>query len=274
VAALTPRAVVVLAAGRLVAPANIPKNPVTATRQAAKVATDRLESQPAFCDFRIGIVHTGRPDSLALANGMIRAGLRTQVVQYVAQNVEELEMMCRGFDGLLLRISESDWLEMPNRDEFNSLMNSLLVEGQALWPSPLHQQMLGLKGFALIGQLPCVLQGTKAFGSAAELHDALRSSLVAQPQIVKASRGSDGEGVWLIVPKAPAQDLDFIELSDLHRECHTLEDFVRFCQFGNDGTWASASRGAFRAPGCAEGTVEQRPCDWRCGEAPSTNAVR
>jgi len=231
-----------------------------------------------------------RIDSIPIANGVINAGGKCELLVYDAVSKhDEFETASAGYDALIVRINPgqlSQGTPEGTQKKFDDLMNKYIKDGKLVWSSPKIQTQMGAKDALLkIGNLNCGLKDTYAYYKEEELIAGFKKSCAFQPRVIKQNRGSAGEGIWLCWLWDKAKDekievypskslgetslgdddyLKLMEMNDNHIEKHTVKEFMQFCVGGpkaeGAGEWKSTFPGEYLKGGKEAGgqLVDQR----------------
>jgi len=264
-----------------------------------------LQDQPANAKFNLCVVQFKVPDatnggsdkgpdgnridSIPIANSVIAAGGKCEMILYDATKHDDFETATAGYDALIVRINPgqlSQGTPEGTQKKFDDLMNEYISKGKLVWSSPKIQTQMGAKDALVnIGKLNCGLEDTFAYYTEEKLITGFKKCCAFQPRVIKQNRGSAGEGIWLcwlwdkakdeIIEIYPAKTfgekslgdddyLKLMEMNDNHVEKHTVKEFLTFCVGGPDaegaGEWKSTFPGKYLSGGKEAGgqLVDQR----------------
>ena len=214
-------------------------------------------------------------DSISIANGMIRAGMSCQLIQYMHEEHDSFFEVCGDFDVLILRCKPGQIeADGGSQDRFDEGMRRMRKQRIQVWPSPDVVECMGAKDvLCKVAGLSIGLSDTLAYTTADHFSFCFRKTMAFQPRVVQASRCTSGEGMWTIKlmagnycricgERACADDevLHLTEANDNHSEQHTVAEFIEFCvngHTGTSGTWTSKGLGKYLADGPL---LDQRFC--------------
>ena len=207
-----------------------------------------------------------RYDSTPIANGIIRAGAKADILNYDPERHDEFATAAFDYDGFLVRIApgqlSSPGVEPGAQKKFDSLMETLQTKGKAVWSSPIVTKRMGAKdALVKIKNLKVGLHDTFAYYSKKEFDAGFKKSCAFSPRVIKQNRGTAGEGIWLVWLESrrycenfgdkaltDRDRLKLMEMSDNHVEYHTVEEFLAFCHEGPGGKagdlWSSSFPGS------------------------------
>jgi hypothetical protein len=221
-----------------------------------------------------------RIDSIPIANGVVKAGGKCDIIKYYDTKHEEFAAQVANYDALIVRINPGQLSQgtLPGTQErFDDLMNKLISKGKLVWSSPDVQTKMGAKdALVKIANLGCGLVDTLAYYTEEELISGFKKTCAFQPRVIKQNRGSAGEGIWLCwlcsgkyCKNYGDRTLDdkewlkLMEMNDNHTEYHTVREFLEFCVNGptdEAGNWQSTFPGKYLEGGKEAGgqLVDQR----------------
>lgn len=219
-----------------------------------------------------------RFDTVPIANGLIKAGMSCQVLQYEHDKHDQFFDILKKFDGLMVRCNPGQInADGGDQAKFNDAIRALRKDGVMAWPSPDVMEKMGAKdALVKVRTMAFGLEDTFLYESPAELRESFTKGVAFAPRVVKQNRGSSGEGIWIIELKSKnycaklgdriAGDDEMLvlrEANDDHVEEHTIGEFLEFCENGRtakSGTWATIGTGSYFAGGVEAGgiMVDQR----------------
>jgi len=218
-----------------------------------------------------------RFDSIPMANGMIKAGMSCQIVNYVHTEHDKFMECMRKFDAVVVRCNPGH-IQAAGGDQnkFDADMQEL-AKSIPVWPTADVMTKMGAKdALCQIKDMDFGLPDTLGYYSPADMQEGFKKTIAFQPRVVKQNRGSAGEGIWIIKRKnedycanygdKSAADDDMLilkEANDNHIEEHTVAEFIEFCTNGRtdkSGTWTSVGTGKYFEGGKEAGgqMVDQR----------------
>merc|ERR1719456_1844429 len=263
-----------------------------------RVATDDvgLKDQPAAPKFKLALAQIKvrgaefggsdksanghRYDSCTFANGMIKAGMSCQLIQYVHDEHDKFFEVCKGFAAIVVRCNPGQiGADGGDQGKFDDGMRGLRKLGKQVWPSPDVMEFMGAKdALCKIAKLNIGLEDTVAYYDEAEFATGFKKTMAFQPRVIKQNRGSAGEGIWIIKLKEKnycatygerscedSEMLELMEANDNHAEEHSVAEFIEWCVNGRtdkSGTWTSKGSGKYLEGGKEKGgqIVDQRFC--------------
>merc|ERR1711957_722884 len=226
------------------------------------------------------LVNGHRFDTIAIANGLINAGIAVSIISYTpAEHDEFIEVLNEGgWNGIIIRINPGQ-ITANGGDQQKFDKDVMKINAKIpVWPTPETMEKMGAKdALCQIKTMDFGLEDTLGYYSPDDIYKGLRRTVAFQPRVVKQNRGSAGEGIWIIKLKdeskycktfgeREATDDEVLilkEANDNHIEEHTVGEFIEFCVNGrNDksGTWTSKGTGQYFAGGVEAGgqMVDQR----------------
>jgi len=223
------------------------------------------------------LVNGHRFDTIAIANGLINAGIAVKIIFYTVEEHDKFFEVVAGFDGIIIRINPGQiTANGGNQQKFDDDMMKVYAK-IPVWPTPETMCKMGAKdALCQIKTMDFGLEDTLGYYSPEDINKGLRKTVAFQPRVVKQNRGSAGEGIWIIKLKSgdycktfgekEAKDDDVLilkEANDNHIEEHTVAEFIEFCVNGRtdkSGTWESKGTGKYFEGGAEAGgqMVDQR----------------
>jgi len=223
------------------------------------------------------LVNGHRFDTIAIANGLINAGIAVNIIFYTVEEHDKFFEVVGGFDGIIIRINPGQiTANGGSQQKFDDDMMKLAAKVPC-WPTPETMSKMGAKdALCQIKHMDFGLEDTLGYYSPEDIGKGLRKTVAFQQRVVKQNRGSAGEGIWIIKLKsgdycktfgereaADDEVLILKEANDNHIEEHTLAEFIEFCVNGRtakSGTWTSKGTGKYFAGGVEAGgqMVDQR----------------
>jgi len=260
-----------------------------------KVATDNtgLLDNPAEPKFKVGLVEcynknhaTGgsdkltnkhRFDSVPMANGVIKAGMSCQIIEYHHEEHDKYMAVVSQFDGIVVRCNPGHIdADGGSQQKFDKDMQEL-AKTKSIWPTADVMTLMGAKdALVKIKDMDFGLVDTLGYYSPEDMKYGFPKAIAFMPRVVKQNRGSAGEGIWIIKLKSEvycehygdrsaAEDEILIlkEANDNHVEEHTIAEFIEFCTNGRtdkSGDWKSQGTGKYFEGGAEAGgqMVDQR----------------
>ena len=218
-----------------------------------------------------------RPDSVPLANGIIKAGAACHILKYVPALHDEFVEKVKGYDALFNRVEPGMISLAPSADDrpaaaenekkFNEFMDGLAAQGKVVWTAPEVQVAMGAKdALVTVREMACGLADTFAYADEETFDAQFRQTMAFQPRVIKPSASSvRGEGVWEChlegkdycgaLGEATLDDgdtLKLVERNDGHVEKKTVKQFIEFCMRGHSGDvgmWKTTSQGSYLEEG-------------------------
>jgi len=254
---------------------------------------DGLADQPADPKYKTALVeiyNTGHPtggsdkltnkhrfDSIPMANGMIKAGMSCQIVNYLHTEHDKFMECMKKFDAVVVRcnpghIDGAGGSQQKFDKDMQELSKSIPV-----WPTADVMTKMGAKdALCQIKDMDFGLEDTLGYYKPDDMNTGFKKTIAFQPRVVKQNRGSAGEGIWIIKLKSEAYCAKFgdkiagddevlilKEANDNHIEEHTVAEFIEFCTNGRtdkSGTWTTIGTGKYFEGGAEAGgqMVDQR----------------
>jgi len=217
-----------------------------------------------------------RYDTIPIANGMINAGMSCQLIHYVHEEHDKFFALCEEFDALIVRCNPGQInADGGDQSRFDNGMRELRKKGKQVWPSPEVMEQMGSKdALVKVARLNIGLEDTLAYYTPEEFAAGFKKTMAFQPRVIKQSRGSSGEGTWIVKLKegdycqtygervcGDSEVLHLMEANDNHEEEHTVAEFLEFCIMGRTdavGTWTSKGQGKYLTG--EKAIVDQRFC--------------
>merc|ERR1711871_1227927 len=208
-------------------------------------------------------VNGHRPDTIPIANGMIKAGCFCQPLRYWPEFHDQFFEYLKEFDAVIVRINPGQITQQGgNQDKFDADMRAIRKRGIPVWSSPDVMIQMGAKdALCKIAKLDIGLEDTLAYYDEAEFSEGFKKTMAFQPRVVKQNRGSSGGGIWICKLKEgnycstfgersceDSEVISMMEANDNHAEEHTVGEFIEFCVNGRtskSGTWTSVGVGKY-----------------------------
>jgi hypothetical protein len=199
-----------------------------------------LELRGGNDKLRKGVGAGHRRDTVPICQAVIDAGWACRVVQYHDDAHASVRAACAQADGVLVRAGAGAH-KGATRSKLRELLHGLLegssssaggARAPVIMPHPTVAQRLGAKSMlAAIAGVPGGLGAptTCVYRSAEELAAGVARSLASGPRVLKASRGTQGRGVWRcsLVSAAFPSLIRFVVtgIYQCHAcSCHAIED--------------------------------------------------
>merc|ERR1712194_758599 len=174
-----------------------PANPKFKVALCASYAT----SHPAGGSDKL--VNGHRFDTVAIANGLIIAGMDVKIIFYTVEEHDRFFEVVAGFDAIVIRINPGQiTANGGSQQKFDDDMMKLAAK-VPVWPTPETMSKMGAKdALCQIKTMDFGLEDTLGYYSPADISVGLRKTVAFQPRVVKQNRGSAGEGIWIIKLKS------------------------------------------------------------------------
>ena len=178
-----------------------------------------------------------RRDTIPIADAIKKRGWDAEAIFYSDADHDAVYAKLAKSQGYIGRVNPGAY-DGVTQSKLDALFRKLASEGVKAMAHPDTMIKMGAKdALSKICHLSCGMEDTYAYYDIPSFKEKFPKTVATGTRVLKQNRGSQGEGIWVVKVKEGQEGevtgatlLDCQEAKDNHKEEHTVDAFMTFCE--------------------------------------------